>query len=107
MKRCGLRAMIHYSDDTEEYHYVPFDPDVEEWQFASLALVPKEPDKHISYIRITGTYEKNVNEAYFDNLSLVREDARTMTYDAEGNLTKQGVSIESWKIEGYVVHYYE
>ncbi len=85
-KRCGLRAMIHYSDDTEEFHYVPFDPDVEEWQFASLALVPKLPDKHISYIRIMGTYEKNVNEAYFDNLSLVREDARTMTYDAEGNL---------------------
>ncbi len=85
-KRCGLRAMIHYSDDTEEFHYVPFDPDVEEWQFASLALVPKEPTKHISYIRIMGTYEKNVNEAYFDNLSLVREDARTMTYDGEGNL---------------------
>lgn len=28
-------------------------------------------------------------------------------YDTEGNLTKQGVSIESWKLEGYVVHYYE
>ena len=29
------------------------------------------------------------------------------TYDAEGKLTKQDVSIESWKMEGYVVHYYE
>ena len=28
-------------------------------------------------------------------------------YDDEGNLVKQGVSIESWKMEGYVVHYYE
>ena len=28
------------------------------------------------------------------------------TYDGEGKLTKQDVSIESWKIEGYVLHYY-
>lgn len=27
-------------------------------------------------------------------------------YDSEGRLTKQGVSIESWKMEGYVTHYY-
>ena len=29
------------------------------------------------------------------------------TYDSEGNLTRQDVSIESWKMEGYVVHYYQ
>lgn len=29
------------------------------------------------------------------------------TYDGEGNLTRQDVSIEGWKMEGYVVHYYE
>ena len=29
------------------------------------------------------------------------------SYDADGNLTKQDVSIESWKMEGYVLHYYE
>ncbi len=29
------------------------------------------------------------------------------TYDGQGNLTKQDVSIEGWKMEGYVVHYYE
>lgn len=29
------------------------------------------------------------------------------TYDADGNLARQDVSIESWKMEGYVLHYYE
>lgn len=29
------------------------------------------------------------------------------SYDSDGNLTKQDVSIESWKMEGYVIHYYE
>ena len=28
------------------------------------------------------------------------------TYDGQGNLTRQDVSIEGWKMEGYVLHYY-
>ena len=36
-------------------------------------------------------YEKNCNTAYFDNLSLTREVAQTMRYDADGNL----VSVKS------------
>ena len=42
-------------------------------------------------IRVVCAYEKNCNTAYFDNLSLTREVAQTMHYDADGNL----VSVKS------------
>ena len=87
IKQFGLRVMLTYSDNAKEYHYVPFNPDVKEWQFASLAIVPKKTNKTVSTIRIICAYEKNANTAYFDNLSLVREVAQTMTYDAEGKLS--------------------
>lgn len=56
----------------------------------------------------TYTYDsegKMLNMDYAMNGQLLFSHA--YTYDAEGNLVKQGVSIESWKMEGYVVHYYE
>ena len=85
-KQFGLRAVLTYSDNTKEYHYVPFNPDVTEWQFASLAIVPKEPTKTVSTIKVICAYEKNANTAYFDNLSLVKEAAQTMKYDEDGHL---------------------
>ncbi len=82
----GLRAIITYSDETEEYHYVPFSADLSEWQFASLAIIPKEPTKTVEKIRVVCAYEKNANIAYFDNIALVIEAAQSMKYDEEGNL---------------------
>ena len=86
-KQFGLRAILTYSDSTTEYHYVPFCADLTVWQFASLAIVPKESTKTVSTIKVVCAYEKNANTAYFDNLSLVKEVAQTMAYDADGNLT--------------------
>ena len=85
-KQFGLRAMITYSDNTKEFHYVPFNTDLTEWQYTSMAVVPKQPGKTVSTIRVLCAYEANINTAYFDNISLVREAAQTMTYDADGNL---------------------
>jgi RHS repeat-associated protein len=85
-KQFGLRAVLTYSDNSTEAHYVPFNPDVTDWQFTSLAIVPKKTSGTVSTIKVICAYEKNANTAWFDNLSLVKEVAQTMTYDDDGNL---------------------
>ena len=86
-KQFGLRAKLTYDDSTTEYHYVPFNPDVTDWQFTSLAVVPKKPLQTVVSADIICTYEKNANTVFFDNISFVKEIAQTMTYDDDGNLT--------------------
>ena len=90
-KQFGLRAILTYTDGSTEYHYTAFNPDVRGWQFASCTIVPKQPGKTVQTIRVVCAFEKNCNVAYFDNLSLTREVAQTMRYDADGNL----VSVKS------------
>lgn len=87
VKQCGLRAIIYYSENNQtENHYVPFNADLDEWQFTSLTIVPKEKTKTVSKIRVICAYEKNANIAYFDDISLMQEVAQTMKYDEDGNL---------------------
>ena len=103
-KQCGLRAMVYYESDgkdtTEdiEYFYVPFEPQVrEQWQFASVAVVPKQPKRPVTKIRILCAFEKNANNCWYDNISLVREASQTMAYDDDGNLqsvTTSGLSVD-------------
>ena len=88
-KQFGLRAYINYSDGSSEYHYVPFNADISDWQFASLTIVPKKAGTAgliVDSITVTLAYENNANTAYFDNISLVREAAQSMRYDDDGNL---------------------
>ena len=85
-KEFGLRAIVTYSDGSTEYHYVPFNSDVTQWQFSSLTIVPKKATTKVATIEVQCVYDKNDNEAYFDNLSLVKEAAQTMAYDENGNL---------------------
>lgn len=86
-KKCGLRATIYYSDGTTEGHYVPFNSDISnQWQFTSTTIVPKKATGTVEKIRITLAYEGNANTCFFDNISLLREVAQTMRYDADGNL---------------------
>lgn len=103
VKQCGLRAMLTYSDGTTEYHYVPFNTDVTTWQFVSYAIIPKEPTKTVSTIRIVCTYEKNVNTAKFDNITLIQEVAQAMRYDENGLLlsvtaTGQGTDVNTYSV---------
>ena len=85
-KQFGLRAILTYSTGEKEYHYVPFHPDVTEWQYTSTAIVPKKGNTEVASIRVECAYERNQNTAYFDNLSLTQEAAQTMKYDEDGNL---------------------
>ena len=103
VKQCGLRAMLTYSDGTTEYHYVPFNTDVTTWQFVSYAIIPKESEKTVSTIRVICTYEKNVNTAQFDNITLIREVAQAMRYDENGLLlsvttTGQGTDVNTYTV---------
>ena len=85
-KAFGLRAIVNYADDTQEYFYVPFNGDVSEWQFASVGIVPEKTDVVVTSITVECAYEKNANIAYFDNLSLVGEVVQSADYDEDGNL---------------------
>jgi len=86
----GLIAEINYSNSNNnpERHYVSFNSDYIGWQFASGIVVPKQtaPDKIISTIDIYCAYDYNANQAYFDNVSLLREPLETYYYDDDGNL---------------------
>ncbi|MDY4220226.1 MAG: hypothetical protein SOY32_07395, partial [Candidatus Faecousia sp.] len=90
-KQFGLRAIVTYSDNTTESHYVPFNPDVTDWQYVSTAIVPKKETTVVKTIRVICAYERNGNTAWFDNLSLAEDAAQTMKYDKDGNL----VSVKS------------
>ena len=86
-KRFGLCAELAYTDGTKEYHYAPFNADLTEWQFTSVTIVPKQELKAVASIKVSCVYNYNANtNAYFDDLSLVREVAQTMKYDNDGNL---------------------
>ena len=88
VKQCGLRAILYYSDGTTEYHYAPFDTDLSEWQFVSTGIVPKQPTKTVTKIRVVCAYERNANIAYFDDIALLRESVQAMTYDEQGRQIK-------------------
>ena len=90
-KQFGLRAIVTYSDNTTEYHYVPFNPDITDWQYVSTAIIPKKATTAVKTIRVVCAYERNSNMAWFDNLALSEEAAQTMKYDKDGNL----VSVKS------------
>lgn len=59
-------------------------------QFTSEAAVtPKniaEACTVIDYVKISLSYNKNANVAYFDDISLIAEPAATYNYDDEGNI---------------------
>ena len=91
-KTFGLRAILTYTDGTTEYTYIPFNADITGWQFTSTMIIPGEPSKTVATITVVCAYEKNGNNAGFDNISLVRQMAQSMSYDEDGNLTSTGTT---------------
>jgi hypothetical protein len=87
-RKFGLKAVITYSDNTTEDHYVSFNPDNTAWQYASLAIVPKTEDESLSVKSITVyvCYDYNANSMYFDDICLTVEPAQTYKYDENGKL---------------------
>ncbi len=57
---------------------------------AKVAVTPVEIASacaSIDYVTVTISYNKNANDAYFDNISLIAEPAATYYYDDDGNIT--------------------
>ena len=67
-----------------EWHYVPFNKDYADWQYASGVIIPKQ-EKAVNGIQVYAFYTSNANTAYFDNISLVREPCSSYSYDDKGN----------------------
>lgn len=83
-RRFGVEVVFVAADNTTDVHYTNFSPDILDWQFLSDIYVAK---KDYSKVKISYTYCKNANTAYFDGLSLYREEfGQSYTYDSKNNL---------------------
>lgn len=82
----GMIATITYKGIAEpEYHYVPFNDDVSDWQYVSGIIVPKKENETVASITVTLASDFNGNRVYMDDISLIQEPVQTYTYDDEGN----------------------
>ena len=83
----GLIARVNYSDGSApDYHYVPFNGNIDVWQYASGVVVPKQENKTISTITVSACLDYCANRAYMDDISLIQEPVQTYDYDNDGNL---------------------
>ena len=83
-RRFGVEVVFESQDGKKEVHYTNFTPDILDWQFLSDVYVAKQDyiKIHVSY-----TYCHNANVAFFDGLSLYREQfGQSYKYDEKGNL---------------------
>jgi RHS repeat-associated protein len=96
----NLSAEIWYDEngtDTETTDLY-FNPEVSEWQYVSGAIIPNTEKATVYKIKLYCRYDHNGNTAYFDNISLVRENATV--YERENSngyvtkVTSQGQSTE-------------
>ena len=84
-RRFGVEVVFVGTDGTNDTHYTNFSPDILDWQFLSDVYVAK---KDYSSIKVSYTYCHNANIAFFDGLSLFREEfGQSYTYDADNNVT--------------------
>lgn len=97
-RRFGVEVIFVGTEGAEDVHYTNFSPDILDWQFLSDVYVAK--DDYTS-IKVSYTYCHNANMAFFDGLSLYREEyGQSYTYDSKNNLIsvtdaqKQAVKFE-------------
>ncbi len=89
-RKFGVTVTLNYSDGTTSEHYMAFNADNVNLQYASLAIVPQVTSENVTVTSavIAACYDYNANTAYFDNITLTVEPAQTYSYDAEGNTTE-------------------
>ena len=83
-RRFGVEVIFVGADGKNDVHYTNFSPDILDWQFLSDVYVAKQA---YDSIKISYTYCHNENLAWFDGLSLYREEyGQSYTYDEDNNL---------------------
>ena len=87
-RRFGVEVVFVGKDkdgkEITDVHYTNFSPDILDWQFLSDVYVAK-----IEYtsVKVSYTYCRNANLAFFDGLSLFKEGfGQTFTYDKDNNI---------------------
>ena len=83
-RRFGVEVVFVGADGKTDVHYSNFSPDILDWQFLSEVYVAKQD---YTSIKISFTYCRNANIAFFDGLALYREEfGQSYTYDKDNNL---------------------
>ena len=97
-----LEAQIWYDEygtDTQEV-FADFNPYTDQWQYASVSLEPKAEKQMVYKIVVYCIYDRNCNTAYFDNLSLIRENAPIKyTRNEKGDITSVTENGQTTNIE--------
>ena len=81
----ALKAVVHYVGTTQTTTtYIPFDDHNTDWQFTTGVVYAELPDSNNKYYRISSIdvyccYDYNINTAYFDSISVVK-DANCVTH---------------------------
>ena len=102
----GLIARCMYTDSSGsahcDYHYMPFNDNYDDWQFASCVIVPTKyyqtSGMTLTYIDVYIVYDNNFNTMSVDNISLRQEPCTTYSYNSNGGVTAvnaTGTSSES------------
>ena len=88
-----VRAVVHFTDKTTTETIVNCNPYVTEWQFVNGVILTRKDgsttNKTYESIQIYLEYQKQQNDAFFTGLQLIRDDAESYVYDANGNYEVQ------------------
>ena len=91
-RQFDLAVGFYYWDGTPvEWTFMPFNPDVSTWQFASGMAAPSEANLNriISSIYVVFRYYNQANTALFDDLMVTLDQTGAVySYDAQGIVTK-------------------
>ena len=86
----GITVGFDYGAGNIKWESIPFNPHESDWQFVSKTVSPNDQiaDTSNMYCAILFHvfYGYNANDAYFDNLQIIRDDGESYVYDDNGNL---------------------
>ena len=90
-RRFKISVLITYTDGSSIWkHAAEFNHDVVGWQYSATIIDLSDEDssttKTPAKLTIYPRYEYQVNSAIFDNLSVVRDDVPSYTYNSNGNM---------------------
>lgn len=93
-----VRAVVQFTDKTTTETIVNCNPYVTEWQFVNGVILTRKDgsttNKTYESIQLYLEYQKQQNDAFFTGLQLIRDDAESYVYDANGNIVSAKTAAE-------------
>ena len=78
-----MEAVLTYDDNTTETFSADFNPAVKVWQYRALTVVSRKSYKKLE-LRLR--FDKNCGEAFFDAVTVYKDNVRSFVYDDSGNM---------------------